>query len=113
MARLYSNENFPAEIVRALRRLGHDVLTSSEAGNANTSIPDEQVLAFATQTERAVLTINRWDFVRIHKDGAQHLGIIVCTQDADTLGQAQRIHNAIEKEGDLRGKLVRINRPQT
>ena len=35
MARLYSNENFPAQSVGELRRLGDEVLTSLEAGNAN------------------------------------------------------------------------------
>jgi hypothetical protein len=67
MARFYSNENFPMEVVRELRSRGHDVLTATEAGNANVSIPDDQVLAYAIQTERALLTINRWDFVRLHK----------------------------------------------
>ena len=46
MARFYSNENFPIQTVRALRRLGHDVLTSHDAGNANRSVPDEEVLQF-------------------------------------------------------------------
>jgi hypothetical protein len=34
VAHLYANENFPLPVVEALRRLGHDVLTSREAGNA-------------------------------------------------------------------------------
>ena len=34
MARLYANENFPYQVVIALRALGHDVLTVQEAGNA-------------------------------------------------------------------------------
>jgi hypothetical protein len=34
MARLYANENFPFPVVEELRRLGHDVLTTLEAGNA-------------------------------------------------------------------------------
>jgi hypothetical protein len=34
MASLYTNENVPLEVVAELRRLGHDVLTSYEAGNA-------------------------------------------------------------------------------
>ena len=62
MARFYSNENFPLPVVVALRRAGHDVLTSAEAGNANRRIPDDQVLAYATQELRAVLTLNRRDF---------------------------------------------------
>lgn len=53
MAFLSANENFPYQVVQALRGLGHDVLTSLEAGNANQSIPDEQVLEFATQNRRA------------------------------------------------------------
>lgn len=99
------------EVVIALRSRGHNVLTATEAGNANVSIPDEQVLEYAIQTERALLTINRWDFVRLHKRNVRHFGIVACTQDADTTGQAERIHTAVEREGDLRGKLVRINRP--
>ena len=45
MAKLYANENFPLPVVEELRRLGHDVLTIQEAGEAGQSVPDEQVLA--------------------------------------------------------------------
>ena len=38
MAQLYANENFPLPVVEGLRRLGHDVLTSLEAGKAGQSI---------------------------------------------------------------------------
>ena len=48
MARFYSNENIALQVVMELRRLGHDVLTSLEAGNANASVPDPEVLAFAS-----------------------------------------------------------------
>ena len=48
IARLYSNENFPLPAVFALRRLGHDVLTSRESGMANDAVPDNEVLDFAT-----------------------------------------------------------------
>ena len=47
MARFYWNENFTVQTVRELRRMGHDVLTSHEAGNANRSVPDEEALRFA------------------------------------------------------------------
>ena len=63
MARLYANENFPFQVVKTLRNLGHDVLTSLDAGNANRSIPDDEVLAFSTQEKRALLTINQRDFL--------------------------------------------------
>lgn len=113
MARLYANENFPYAVVRELRALGHDVLTVAEAGNAGQRIPDEAVLAYATQAERAVLTINRRDFVRLHRQGIDHAGIIVCTQDADAGGQAQRIHAAVTAADELTNALLRIVRPQS
>jgi hypothetical protein len=43
VARIYANENFPLPVVEELRRLGHDVLTTSEAGNSGRAIPDEAV----------------------------------------------------------------------
>lgn len=108
MARLYSNENFPMKVVEALRTRGHDVLTTHQAGESNQSISDDEVLAFA----RAVLTINRRDFIRLHRLSDDHAGIIVCTQDSDVLGQAERIDEAIRLSGALAGQLIRINRPQ-
>ncbi len=62
MVRIYANENFPATAIGFLRSLGHDVLTTYEAGNSNQSIPDEAVLSFASLEKRAVLTFNRKDF---------------------------------------------------
>jgi hypothetical protein len=111
MAHLYSNENFPLPVVQELRNLGHDVLTVREAGNADQAIPDDEVLAFATAEARVILTLNRRDFIHLHKAQPNHAGIIVCTYDADFIGQAQRIHEAIEDEATLDGKLLRVNRP--
>ena len=79
MARLYSNENFPLPVVEALRALGHDVLTSEGAGNANQQIPDPEVLRYAMERGRVVLTINRRDFIQLHRKSSAHPGIIVCT----------------------------------
>jgi hypothetical protein len=39
MARMYSNENFYRPVVVKLREMGHDVLTSFEAGQANKKNP--------------------------------------------------------------------------
>ncbi len=39
MARFYSNENIAMQVVTELRRLGHDVLTSLDAGNATPRRP--------------------------------------------------------------------------
>ena len=112
MARLYANENFPLPVVEELRRLGHEVLTTYEAGDAGKSVLDEQVLAFATAEGRALVTINRKHFIHLHNANPDHPGIIVCSFDPDFTGQANRIHAAIDSRAQLSGELVRINRPQ-
>ena len=66
MARLYANENFPLPAVTELRKLGHDVTTIQEAGYANQSLPDQDVLAFAQSENRILLTINRKHFIKLH-----------------------------------------------
>lgn len=111
MARLYADENFPLPVVEELRRLGHDVLTLPEVGQAGQAIPDEAVLAFACANHRAVLTLNRKHFIRLHLAQPEHAGIIVCTFNPDFRGQAERIHVAIEAENQLFGQLIRVNRP--
>jgi len=95
VARLYSNENFPLPVVTALRALGHDVLTTVGAGKAGRAIPDNEVLSFATAEQRALLTLNRRHFVRLHTSGLAHVGIIVCTFDPDFVSQAERIDQAV------------------
>jgi hypothetical protein len=111
MARLYSNENFPLPVVARLRALGHDVLTIQETGKADQALPDEKVLEFATTENRAVLTLNRRHFIRLHHERPQHAGIIVCTLDPDFVGQAERIHQALSAQTALSAQLIRVNRP--
>jgi len=74
-------------------QLGYDVLTSYDAGQANQGIPDDEVLAFAIQHERAVITLNRDDFIELHRSGIPHQGIIICKTDRDYSGQAQALHS--------------------
>ncbi len=112
MAKLYSNENFPLPVVEELRQLGHDILTIQETGKAEQALPDEAVLSFAVEKERAVLTLNRKHFIRLHKEQPDHAGIIVCSFDPDFIGQAHRIHTSIEGQAPLSGQLLRVNRPQ-
>ena len=107
---LYADENFPLRVVEELRRLGHDVLTALEDGKANQSITDQELLARATKLGRAVLTLNRRDFKRLHVRLPNHSGIIICTEDPDRFGQAQRVAESIAELGELRGQLVRVYR---
>jgi len=112
MARLYGDENFDVHAIELLRQLGHDALTVRDAGKGNQSTPDHEVLAYATENNRAVVTFDRRDYFRLHHANAAHGGIVACTYDADSAGLAARIHEGIEAEaGDLGGKFLRIYRP--
>ncbi|MFM7576000.1 MAG: DUF5615 family PIN-like protein [Microcystaceae cyanobacterium] len=111
MARFYADEQFPLQVVELLRDLGHDVLTVQGAGNANQRIPDDQVLAFAVGQERAILTINRVDFIRLHRRDNQHFGILVCTNNRNWTQFTAQIDEAVRAEESLRGKLIRVVRP--
>jgi predicted nuclease of predicted toxin-antitoxin system len=111
MARLYANENFPAEVVNHLRLLGHDVLTTHDSGKSNRGIEDDVVLRFASDQCRCVVTINRRDFMRLHHTMPNHASIIVCTENRNYAEFAKRIHAAVnEADGDLKGKLIRVVR---
>jgi len=111
VASFYSDENFPLQAVEVLRRLGHDVLTALEAGQANRGIADDEVLEFATSLGRTLLTLNRWQFIALHSRTPKHSGIVVCTQDPDV----ERLATAIDKETTaapaLPGVLIRVVRP--
>jgi hypothetical protein len=111
VARLYANENFSFPVVEELRRLGHDALTVAETGKANQKMSDVQVLEFAISEGRAVLTLNRKHFIKLHSERPSHAGIIACTYDANFDAIANRIHAAISGVPDLTGMIVRVNRP--
>jgi hypothetical protein len=111
VAAFYADECFPMPAVDALRRRGHDVLTAAEAGHANQRVPDHAVLAFATRTGRAVLTLNRRDFISLHDRVPRHAGIAVCTEHADADRLAAAIDAAVGSTESLEGALIRITRP--
>lgn len=111
MARFYTNENMPLPVAEELRRLGHDVLTVAESGNAGIAFPDTDVLDFATRHERILVTLNRRHFIRLHNENTNHAGIIVCTFDDDFARQAAAIHETVTNRPNMHGQLERINRP--
>ena len=108
MFRFYANENLTFELVELLRQQGYDVLTSLEAGNANQRIPDDQVLRTATADNRAVLTFNRDDFLRLHRSGVNHSGIIICKDDSDLSGLSQALHDYLMTQEILQNCLLRV-----
>ena len=110
MKRLYADEQFPTQTTRTLRFIGYDILTVQEAGNSNQRISDPDVLAFAIANNRAVLTLNRYDFIRLHKISQDHAGIIVCTENSDFIKLAEKINEALIDFDDLHSQLIRVYR---
>ena len=104
MAKLYSNEHFPFPAVNLLRNLGHDVLTTQDAKNQG--ISDSDVMKFAFEEGRAVVTLNRKDFRRLHKEIDSHFGIIVCTDDDNYGRLAKNIARKIAENPDLSNRLL-------
>ncbi|WP_199192018.1 DUF5615 family PIN-like protein [Chlorogloea sp. CCALA 695] len=109
--RFYADENLPRAIIEELRQLDYDVLTSYEAQQANKSISDENVLKFAQERNKIIITLNRDDFVSLHQQGEAHSGIIICKDDQDYKGQVQLIDEFIlQDDRSLQGRLIRIKK---
>lgn len=89
------------------------MLITTEAGRHDQALSDEDVLAFTISKARAMLTLNRKHFIRLHVEQAEHCGIVVCTFDRNFYSQAERIHDAMASAASLAGQLIRVNRPQT
>jgi hypothetical protein len=106
---LYADEDFTYPVTLELRQLGHDVLTAQEDGRCGA--PDGAVLSRAHSLGRAVLTHNRRDFERLHRQGADHSGILSAKRDP---GQDAALDGRIDAK--LAGLsparwCLRVNRP--
>jgi hypothetical protein len=84
----------------------------SDAGKAGHALTDKAILELAAADQRAVVTLNRRHFVRLHGAEPNHAGIIVCSFDLDFDGQAARVDQAIATQASTVGRLIRVNRPQ-
>jgi predicted nuclease of predicted toxin-antitoxin system len=108
----YSNENFALDMVKILRKLGHTVITSYDAGQANQAISDNEVLNYATQNNLAVITFNRDDFIELHNQSIKHSGIVICKTDRDYQGQINFLHDYLQTQNSLPNRLIRIKKQQ-
>jgi hypothetical protein len=77
---LLLDEMFSESIAQQLRAKAHDV-TSVVADPALVALPDEQILAYATASGRALVTANIKDFVPLdgiyRAAGQSHAGLIL------------------------------------
>lgn len=112
MKLLLKDEDFPLGAFLKLKELGHDVLTLNDLELNDQKFPDAAVLDEATSLNRAVVTHNRRDFIKLHRGRTKpHSGIIVCTRFADDGDLADAVHATINNV-DVFDQLIRIIRPQ-
>ena len=112
--RLLQDEDSQSRLLtRLLIEAGHDVLTVSQADL--TAHSDADVLAFARQDDRTLLTRNVDDFLALHEADAVHPGILADYEYRDPTKNmsAARIVQAIaniESSGwELAGQFIAIN----
>jgi len=105
---LYVDEDVHKKLARELRRRGIDAISALEVGLEE--VPDVEHFAFAISQERAVLSFNRGDFVRLHRQymeqGWEHHGIIVSPQYpiGETLRRVLNLTSALSAE-DMMNRL--------
>ena len=111
MVKRYADEQFPLPVVKILRTLEYDILTVQDAGKAEQKIPDPEVLHYAISLNRAVITMNRRDFIRLHAQTPQHKGIVICRSSTNWQKMAQAIHNHLSQFETIEKQLIRIKLP--
>ena len=83
---LYLDEDVSVIVAAILQGRGFDVVTARDSGQLGCS--DAEQLAYGTAAGRMLLTHNRVDFERLHKEwletGKAHSGIIIAKRRAPT-----------------------------
>ena len=110
MARLYSNENLAIDLVEALRKFNHDILSSYDAGQANQGIPDDEVLKYATLNDRCVITFNRDDFVALHRNGVSQTCALPISSDSSGATPQPLNSSSTTKSTEVESKAIRNSR---
>ena len=91
--RLYTDEDVNTALAEQLQQQGYDVLSCYAADNAGKRLSDGWQLAYAAQHERAIVTHNIADYIRLDKawkaQQREHWGIIIVRQDT-TIGDLVR-----------------------
>ena len=82
--RFHLDESVESALADGLRRRSIDVTTTLEVGLLGAS--DEEQVAFALVEGRVIFTYDA-NFLRIHRRGAEHAGIIYCHQGRRSIGE--------------------------
>ncbi|WP_293225715.1 MULTISPECIES: DUF5615 family PIN-like protein [unclassified Microcoleus] len=72
-------------------------------------MPDDEVLMYAINAGRAVITENRQDFINLHSTTSNHPGIIICKADRDYAGKVQVLHDFLTQDTQpMDNRLLRV-----
>jgi len=85
--KFHLDESMDNAIAEGLRRQKIDVTTTP--GLKMLGISDEEQVAFALQSGRVILTHDA-DFLRLHRQGFEHAGIVYCQQGRRSIGEIIR-----------------------
>ncbi|UFP92789.1 DUF5615 family PIN-like protein [Gloeobacter morelensis] len=85
--RFHLDENVSNAVAAGLRQRGVDTTTSVEVDLI--SAPDAVQLEFSLTQSRVIFTHDT-DFLRLHRDGIEHAGIVYCQKDRKTVGELVR-----------------------
>ncbi len=110
--RIYLNEHLSQRLAEQLREYGFDVVSSHEAMMLSAS--DEKQLDYACNEQRAVLTFNISDYIRLHQEYVEanraHYGIIVSTEVPIhiLIHRLLRLLNSLSQE-ELKNQVIWLN----
>ena len=104
--KLYLDEDVEVLLADLVRSKGFDAITTRDAGRHNRSEPDAEQLAFAASQDRAIVTHNRDDFSRLHREYLDlqrpHSGIFIAIRRPTIYHVARRLlaflHNRTNEE---------------
>jgi len=82
--KLHLNEHLSPRLAEQLQKYGFDVTSTLESNMIG--VDDDEQLAYASSTQRAIVTFNHKDFVILHKryvlTNKEHWGIIFSTEES-------------------------------
>ncbi len=93
--KFHLDENISLAIANGLRRRAIDISTTPEQGMIGQS--DEQQLEFGLSQDRVIFTQDT-DFLRLHRAGYPHAGIVYCPQKRGA-SQCKQKYLAISNRG--------------
>jgi len=96
--RILADEHVPIAVVNQLRAVGIDAVAVDEEGLKGRS--DGEVLAYAVESNRAVLTSDQEDFMQLGRD-EEHKGVVVVTKRlgiGETVREVMKLVDTLDAE---------------